>query len=184
VICLDGQAETAATDTLEVKLDSTAYVENGILFGGYFSYYRGINEDYYAWLADPAAFSEGPDQFVTVSAIFGKTSRVLTADELASVSFTLSGTADPALAAFAEAYNDRSAPLYAGKSVVMLYLQESALRRHTVADVSVTDGRIRVTLTREAADTHGTVGARTILIPVDDPQGALAGAEVSYSFVE
>lgn len=184
VICLDGQTETAVTDTLEVKLDSTAYAEDGVLFGGYFSYYRGINEDYYAWLADPAAFSEGPDQFVTVSAIFGETSRVLTPAELASVSLTLSGTADAFLSAFAEAYNRDPATLYAGKSVVMLYLQESALYRHSVTDVAVTNGRIHITLTRGEADASGTDGARTILIPVDDPEGSLAGATVSYSFAD
>ncbi len=180
VYCLDGTAETAAYETYEVKLDSTAYVENGILFGGYFSYYRGINESYYAWMLNPEAFTVIPDQFITVSAVFGTQSRVLTADELTSVRFTLSGTADASLAAFAEAYNRDTAALYAGKAVVMLQLEENALYGHTVTDVAVSDRRIHVTLTRTGESGGESAGTRFLLIPVDDPDGSLVGADVSF----
>lgn len=184
VYCLDGSVETAAAEEREVRLDSTAYTEDGILFGGYYSYYRGINEDYYAWLADPEAYTSIPEQFLTDGAVFGDESRVLTAEELASVSFTLSGTADPSLSSFVEAYNRAPATLYKGKSVILLCLTETSLCRHAVADITVSDGRVHITLTREDGDSGDAVGARFILIPVGDPDGSLAGASVTASVTQ
>ncbi len=184
VHCLDGTAETAASEPLDVRLDSTACTEDGILFGGYYTYYRGINEAYYAWLADPEAYTSIPEQFVTDGAVFGKGARVLTADELAAVRFTLSGIADTSLSDFAEAYNRDPAALYAGKSVVMLYLTEDTLFYHSVTDITVSDGRVHVTLTRVGSGTGNTEGSRFVLIPVEDPEGDLAGATVSFEVKE
>ena len=36
---------------------TSAKLADGVLYGGYYTYCRGINEDYYAWLKDPAAFA-------------------------------------------------------------------------------------------------------------------------------
>ena len=180
VHCLDGSAETVPSEPREVRLDSTAYVDNGVLFGGYYSYYRGINEEYYAWLNNPEAYTSIPEQFLTDGAVFGSESRVLTSEELASVNFTLSGVADPSLADFAESYNRDPAALYKGKSVILLCLTEQNLYRHTVTDIAVSEGRVHVTLSREGGreDAEGT---RFILVPVSDPDGSLAGADVTVS---
>ena len=183
VHCLDGSAETTALEIKEVRLDSTAYTESGILFGGYYTYCRRINEDYYAWLSDPEAYTAIPEQFVTDGAVFGSESRVLTADELAGVRFTLSGTADESLAAFAEAYGSDPAALYKGKSVILLCLTETSLCRHTLTDVTVFDGHVHITLTRESGGDE-SVGTRFVLVPVSDPEGALAGASVTVSVVD
>ena len=180
VHCLDGTAETKPTEAREVRLDSTAYVRDGVLFGGYYSYYRGINEDYYAWLHDLEAYTSIPEQFLTDGAVFGTESRVLTAEELASARFTLSGVGDASLADFVENYNRDPAVLYRGKSVVLLCLTESNLYQHSVADITASEGRVHVTLTREGGreDAEGT---RFILVPVHDPDGSLRGASVTVS---
>jgi hypothetical protein len=82
---------------------------------------------------------------------------------------------------FAEAYNRDPQTLYQGKSVVMLYVSEESLYRHAVADVTVQQGnRIHVTLTRIEGDVGDAEGSRFVLIPVDDPDGTLRGAAVTY----
>ena len=158
-------------------MDSEATLEDGGFFGGYYSYCRRINEDYYAYLQDPEAYTSIPEQFVTVSAVFGETSRVLTAEELNAVRFAPTGTVSPAVADFTEAFNRDPAALYAGKSVVMVYLTENYMCDHTLTGITVTDGRIHITLTR-SVEGEELVGSRFILIPVDDPNGEMAGYEV------
>jgi hypothetical protein len=181
VHCLDGTILTEVSEPLDARLDSTAYVEDGILFGGYYTYYRGINESYYDWVKDPEAYTSIPEQFVTDGAVFGIESRVLTADELDSVRFALTGTADASLSAFAETYNQDPAALYKGKSVVMVFLSENSLCRHTVTEVAVSEGKIHVILTRLGEGGTDAEGERFLLIPVRDPEGELAGAEVSFT---
>lgn len=183
VHCLDGSVETVASEPREAWLDSTAYADSGTLFGGYYSYYRGINEDYYAWLKNPEAYASIPEQFLTDEAVYGSESRVLTPEELASVRFTLSGTADASLSDFVETYNRDLAALYRGKSVILLCLTEASLYRHSVTDVTVSEGRIHITLTREGGreDAEGT---RWILVPISDPDGSLTGADVTVSVTD
>lgn len=181
VTCLDGTAESLAREVREVRPDSTAQVVDGVLYGGYFTYCRGINEDYYAWLKNPAAFAVGPDQFITVSAVFGEAPRVLTAEELADVRLLPTFAGDGDFTAFTEAFNRDPAALYAGQSVVMVYLRESSLCRHTVTDVVVSEGKIHVILTRSGEGAPEAEGERFLLIPVRDPEGELVGAEVSYT---
>ena len=180
VTCLDGTTQSEATEIRDVRLDTTASVADGVLYGGYYTYYRGINEEYYAYLKDPEAFTAIPEQFITASAVFGEAPRVLTADELATVRLLPSFTGSEDFTAFVKAFNRDPAALYAGKSVVMIYLTESAMYGHTVTDVTVTDGRIRVTLTRTGDGAPETVGSRFVLIPVKDPQGELAGHTVTF----
>lgn len=180
VTCLDGTAESPAREVREVRPDSTAQVVDGVLYGGYFTYCRGINEDYYAWLKNPAAFAVGPDQFITVSAVFGEAPRVLTAEELADVRLLPTFAGDGDFTAFTEAFNRDPAALYAGQSVVMVYLRESSLCRHTVTEVVVSEGKIHVILTRSGEGAAEAEGERFLLIPVRDPEGELIGAEVSY----
>ena len=177
VTCLDGTTQSLVRETLDVRLDSTAKLADGILYGGYYTYCRGINEDYYAWLKDPAAFAFGPDQFITVSAVFGEPPRVLTAEELEAVRLLPSFSGDSDLTAFAETFNRDPAALYAGKSVVMVYLTEKYMCDHTLTGITVTDGRIHITLTR-SVEGNELVGSRFILIPVEDPHGELAGYQV------
>lgn len=184
VTCRDGRLQTVPTEADTVYLDATAFCQNGILYGGYFTYRRRVHEDYYAWIRDPSAFAEGPDQFMTDSAPFGTDSRVLTLTELSSVTLSTEEVEEPALRAFAESFNRDPIALYDGKAVVMLYLRESALYTHTVSHVAVADGEICVTLTRGASMSGGGAGGRFILIPVDDPDGTLAGAVVRYEIVE
>lgn len=184
VTCLDGTTESLTREIREVRPDSSAKVADGVLYGGYFTYYRGINEDYYAWLKNPAAFAGGPDQFITVSAVFGETPRVLTAEELADVRLLPTFAGDGDFTAFTEAFNRDPAALYAGQSVVMVYLTESNLYRHTLTEVSVSDGRIHVVLTRTGEDAEDMVGSRFVLIPVEDPEGDLAGYDVSFEVKE
>lgn len=181
VTCLDGTTVSEAAEVRDVRIDSTACLENGVFFGGYFTYYRGINEDYYAYLREPEAYAAIPEQFVTVSAVFGEESRVLTAEDLTGLRLLPSFTGDADLTAFAEAFNRDPATLYAGKSVVMVYLTETALYGHTLTDVTVTDGRIHITLTRTGEDASDAVGSRFVLIPVEDPEGKLAGCDVSFA---
>ncbi len=183
VRCLDGNLETQTREVKEIKSGSTAYLDGEVFFSGYFSDVAGIYEPYYAWLTDPAGVEVPPDQFI-VSGAYGDQSRVLTAEELTSVRFSSAGTADPDLLAFFEAYNTDPAALYAGKSVVMLYLRETALYGHAVKEVTVTDGRIHVTITRKEGNVATALGNRFILIPVEDPDGVLAGAAVSYEVAE
>ena len=183
VTCLDGTTQSLVRETLDVRLDSTVKLADGVLYGGYYTYCRGINEDYYAWLKDPAAFAFGPDQFVTVSAVFGKAPRVLTAEELADVRLLPSFVGDGDFTAFAEAFNHDPAALYAGKSVVMVYLTESYMCDHTLTGITVTDGRIHITLTR-SVEGNELVGSRFILIPVDDLHGELAGCAVTVEVID
>ncbi len=178
VHCMDGATETAR-EMRVVRADGTAYLQDHVFYGSYFSDIRVVNRDYYAWMDHPEAFDTAPDQFV-VSGAYGTESRVLTAEELAAVRFTSAGVADEAVLEYLEAYNDSPEKLYAGKAVVMLYLKENALCGHTVMDVTVTDGHIHVTVARKEGDAAQALGNRFILIPVDDPEGTLAGATVSY----
>jgi hypothetical protein len=180
VTCLDGETQSEATEIRDVRVDSRATLEDGVFFGGYYSYCRSINEDYYAYLQDPEAFASIPEQFVTVSAVFGETSRVLTVEELNAVRFAPTGTVSPAVADFTEAFNRDPAALYAGKSVVMVYLTENYMCDHTLTDITVTDGRIHITLTR-SVEGEELVGSRFILIPVEDPHGELLGADVGFT---
>jgi len=180
VTCLDGTAQSLVRETLDVRLDSSAKLADGVLYGGYYTYYRGINENYYAWLKDPAAFAVGPDQFITVSAVFGEAPRVLTAEELANIRLLPTFVGDGDFTAFAEAFNRDPAALYAGQSVVMVYLTESYMCDHTLTGITVTDGRIHITLTR-SVEGNELVGSRFILIPVEDPEGKLAGCDVSFA---
>ena len=177
VTCLDGETPSEATEIRDVRVDSGATLEDGVFFGGYYSYCRRINEDYYAYLQDPEAYTSIPEQFVTVSAVFGETSRVLTAEELNAVRFAPTGTVSPAVADFTEAFNRDLAALYAGKSVVMVYLTENYMCDHTLTDITVTDGRIHITLTR-SVEGEELVGSRFILIPMEDPEGEMAVYEV------
>ena len=180
VTCLDGEIPSEVTEIRETRMDASASVSDGILYGGYFTYCRRINEDYYDYLRDPEAYTSIPEQFVTVSAVFGEDARVLTAEELNTVRFAPTGTVSPAVADFTEAYNRDPAALYAGKSVVMVYLTEKYLCDHTLTGITVTDGRIHITLTR-SVEGEEMVGSRFILIPVNDPDGDLAGAEVGFT---
>jgi hypothetical protein len=181
VTCLDGATQSLVRETLDVRLDSSAKLADGILYGGYYTYCRGINEDYYAWLKDPAAFAFGPDQFITVSAVFGEAPRVLTAEELEAVRLLPSFSGDSDLTAFAETFNRDPAALYAGQAVVMVYLRENSLCRHTVTEVVVSEGKIHVILTRSGEGGTDAEGERFLLIPVRDPEGELVGAEVSFT---
>lgn len=180
VTCLDGTTQSRAIEIREVHVDARAAWEDGIFFGGYFTYFRGVNEDYYAWLKNPSDFAFAPDQFVTVSAVFGNESRVLTVEDLTNLRFISDYGRNEAVNAFIEAFNRDSAALYAGKSVVMVFLHETALYNHTVTDVTVTDGRIHVALACTGKDAGALTGERFILIPVDDPEGMLAGYAVSF----
>lgn len=180
VRCLDGETTPPTAAPHEIKLDATASAADGILYGGYFSYAKRINEDYYDWLRRPADFAEAPDQFVTASAtqVLGGTSRVLTSAELASMRFSLSGTDDPALAEFAETFNEDLGALYTGKRAVLLCLREDALYRHVVTSVTAVDGDICVTVARVGDAVGTSAGERFILLSVQDPDGRLAGADV------
>ena len=178
VTCLDGVTPSETFELRDVRVDSGATLEGDVFFGGYYTYYRGINEDYYAYLREPEAYAAIPEQFVTVSAVFGEESRVLTADELAAVRLLPSFTGDADLTAFAEAFNRDPAALYAGKTVVMAYLTENSMYDHTLTDITVTDGRIHITLTRTGEDAADAVGSRFVLIPVEDPEGEMAVYEV------
>ena len=180
VTCLDGETQSETTEIRDVRVDSRATLEDGVFFGGYYSYCRGINEEYYAYLQDPEAYTSIPEQFVTVSAVFGETSRVLTAEELNTVRFAPTGTVSPAVADFTETFNRDPAALFAGKSVVMVYLTENYMCDHTLTDITVTDGRIHITLTR-SVEGEELVGSRFILIPVEDPHGELLGADVGFT---
>lgn len=180
VTCLDGATPSETAEIRQVRVDSTATVADGILYGGYYTYCRGINEAYYAYLKDPEAHAVIPEQFVTVSAVFGEDARVLTAEDLASIRLLPSFTGDADLTAFTEAFNRDPAALYAGKSVVMVYLTESYMCDHTLTGITVTDGRIHITLTRSVGGAE-LVGSRFILIPVEDPEGKLAGCDVSFA---
>lgn len=184
VTCLDGTAESTPKEAREIHLDSTAYAEEGILFGGYYSYCRGINEAYYAWIKDPEAFTAIPEQFITDGAVFGPDPRVLAAEELASLRLAPIGTADASVTDFIEDLGNDPAAFYRGKSVVMVYLSENSLCRHTVTDVSVSDGKIHVILTRSKEGAPEAEGERFVLIPVRDPEGELGGAEVSFTVRE
>ena len=180
VTCLDGSTPSETFELRDVRVDSGATLEGDVFFGGYYTYYRGINEDYYAYLREPEAYAAIPEQFVTVSAVFGEESRVLTADELAAVRLLPTFAGDSNLTAFTEAFNRDPAALYRGKSVVMVYLTENSMYDHTLTDITVTDGRIHITLTR-SAEGEELVGSRFILIPVEDPEGKLAGCDVSFA---
>ena len=180
VTCLDGSTPSETFELRDVRVDSRATLEGDVFFGGYYTYYRGINEDYYAYLREPEAYAAIPEQFVTVSAVFGEESRVLTADELAAVRLLPTFAGDSDLTAFTEAFNRDPAALYAGKSVVMVYLTEKYMCDHTLTDITVTDGRIHITLTR-SAEGEELVGSRFILSPVEDPEGKLAGCDVSFA---
>jgi hypothetical protein len=184
VRCLDGETYSDRLEERIVRLDATASAEDGILYGGLHSYCRGINEDYYRWLKNPAAFDEGPDQFVTVSAVFGTQSRVLTPEELEAVTLLPVGSIHPTVAAFAEAYNQDVAFLYAGQSVVMLYVAKSAPTSLAVIEVTVGGGQIHVTLAPSESGAGATAGGRWILIPVSDPEGRLKNAAVTYTVTE
>ena len=48
---------------------------------------------------------------------------------------------------------------------------------HTLTGITVTDGRIHITLTRSVGGAE-LVGSRFILIPVEDPEGKLMGYKV------
>ena len=161
----------------DVRVDSGATLEGDVFFGGYYTYYRGINEDYYAYLREPEAYAAIPEQFVTVSAVFGETSRVLTAEELTGLRLLPAFSWNEEVNTFAEAFNRDPAALYAGKSVVMVYLTENSMYDHTLTDITVTDKRIHITLTR-SVEGEELVGSRFILIPVDDPEGKMVGYEV------
>ena len=179
VTCLDGITRSEAAEIRDVRVDSGATLEGDVFFGGYFTYYRGMNEDYYAYLQDPEAYTAIPEQFVTVSAVFGEQPRVLTVEELSDVRLIPTFTGNSDLIAFAEAFNRDPAALYAGKSVVMVYLAENSLYPHAVTGVTVSDGMIHVTLTRiTEGGAPEMSGKRFILIPLDDPAGELAEAEV------
>jgi hypothetical protein len=178
VRCLDGTAQTAVQASKTVNLDGSAYLLDGVLFGSYMSEIRIVNEDYYTWRQNPEAFEKIPEQFIWDGA-YGIQSRVLTNEELALVTFSCAG--NPTVSDFAEAYNRDPQTLYQGKSVVMLYVSEESLYRHAVADVTVQQGnRIHVTLTRIEGDVGDAEGSRFVLIPVDDPDGTLRGAAVTY----
>jgi hypothetical protein len=98
---------------------------------------------------------------------------VLTADELASLRFVPIGTADESITDLLELLADHPAAFYAGKSVVMVYLSENSLCRHTVTEVAVSEGKIHVTLTRSGEGAPEAEGERFVLIPVRDPEGDL-----------
>ena len=183
VQCLDGHLETPTREVREIRSGDTAYLDGDVFFSGYFSDVTGIYEPYYAWLRDPAGTEVPPDQFV-VSGAYGDQPRVLTAEELSSVRFSAAGTTDPDLLAFFAAYNADPVALYAGRSVVMLYIRETAMYAHAVTEVTVTDGHVHITLTRKAGDVATAQGNRFVLIPVEDPDGVLAGAAVSYEVTE
>ena len=181
VHCMDGDTATRVRDVMKVSVDEYTYLEEDILYGGYFMTGGSrVNEAYYDWLQDPESFGVQPDQFQT-DGVFGRQSRVMTWEELAGVTFGFRGTPrDEALAVFVEAYNRDPAALYAGKTVVMLYVEEPNLYRHTVTAVEVSENRIHVTLARMGGVVNELEGARFVLIPLDDPMGKLAGAAVSY----
>lgn len=181
VRCLDGTAQTAVQASKTVNLDGSAYLLDGALFGSYMSEIRTVNEDYYTWRQNPEAFEKAPEQFIW-SGPYGIQPRVLTNEELSSVTFSCVG--NPTMAEFAEAYNRDPLALYQGKSVVMLYVSESTLYRHAVVDVTVQGNRIHVTLTRIEGDARDAEGSRFVLIPLDDPDGVLQGAAVTYEIVE
>lgn len=179
ITCFDGDTSSAAREVRRISLDATAYYENGVLYGGYDTYTKCINPAFYDWMATPEAFEMIPDQFMTVSAVFGDTPRTLTLDELASVAFTLpSGVGDEALQEFTDDFNRDPAALYRGKTVVVIPLTDTPLCAHTVTDVGVTDGRIHITLQRLGAS--AATGSRFLLVPVE---GDLQDAEVSYTLV-
>jgi hypothetical protein len=179
VTCLDGETHSEVTEIRKVRTDSSASVSDGVLYGGYFTYCRRINEDYYAYLRDPEAYTSIPEQFVTVSAVFGEDSRVLTAEELNTVRFAPTGTVSPAVADFIETYNRDCTALYADQSVVMVYLTEANLYRHTLTRVSVSDGCIHVVLARSGEAAEEMVGHRFVLIPVADLPGEPTGYTVT-----
>ena len=181
VHCLDGTVQTAVHATRTVTLDGSAYLLDDVLFGSYMSEVRAVNEDYYAWLKNPDAFEKAPEQFVLGGA-YGIQSRVLTKEDLSLVKFSCAG--NPTVADYVDAYNRDPQALYRGKSVVMLYVSESTLYRHAVADVTVQGNRIHVTLTRVEGDAGDAEGSRFILIPLDDLEGALLGAAVTYEISE
>ncbi len=166
VTCMDGTTTASATACAQLVLDSTAHLADGILYGSHYSEELRINEDYYAWCANPTAFNTVPNQFIVTPA-FGTEARVLTADELSAVRM-VPASDDPALAAYADAYNRDPNALYAGLAVVMLYLRETLSLPMTVADVTVTADEITVTVTACAPDapSDATVG-RVLLIPIN-----------------
>ena len=180
VRCLDGTDQTAVQASKTVNLDGSAYLLDGALFGSYMSEIRTVNEDYYTWRQNPEAFEKAPEQFIW-SGPYGIQSRVLTAQDLSSVTFSCAG--NPTMADFAEAYNRDPLALYQGKSVVMLYVSKSTLYRHAVVDVTVQGNRIHVTLMRIEGDASDAEGSRFILIPLDDPNGGLQGASVTFEIV-
>ena len=183
VTCPDGSTASTASEIRRITLDATAYYADGVLFGGYDTYTKCMDPLFYDWLADPEAFTEAPDQFITVSSIFGDTPRTLTPDELASVAFVLSaGATDEALQTFVTDFNRDPAALYRGKTVVMIPLECDGLGRHTVRDVTVRDRSIHVTVAAEDTASRSE-GQRFLLIPVPDEAGALQGATVTYTLL-
>lgn len=183
VTCLDGSVASSAHEIRRITLDATAYYTDGVLFGGYDTYAKCINPLFYDWLGSPEAFTEAPDQFITVSSVFGDAPRTLTPDELASVAFVLSaGATDEALQAFVTDFNQDPVALYRGKTVVMIPLACDGLGRHAIRDITIQDQRIHVTV--EAEDTASrSEGQRFLLIPIPDEAGALQGATVTYTLL-
>lgn len=159
-------------------------MENGAFVGPYGTDIRMVNEEYHAWLKNPDAFERAPEQFVVGNA-YGNQSHVLTADELAMVRFER--VDDPVyeyLDDFIQAYNKDPAELYAGKSVVMLYVKSEALWEHVITDIKIGDGHIHVTLARVYDMVAQAEGNRFILIPIDDADGTLQNATVTFEISE
>ncbi len=184
VHCLDGTAKTRAYETRTVRLSGGNFLENGVFVGPYGTDIRMTNEEYNDWLKNPDAFERAPEQFVVGNA-YGNQPHVLTAEELAMVRFErVDDEAYEYLDAFIQAYNKDPSELYAGKSVVMLYVTSEALWEHVITDIDIGDGHIHITLARVHDMVGQAEGKRFILIPVDDPDGSLQNATVTYEIAE
>lgn len=180
VNCLDGSTSSRAFEIRTVNSDSSMLLENGNLFGGFFSYVRCINEDYYRWLRKLAEFDTAPDQFLLTTAPFGTDCRVLSPGEMADVRFTEDGITHPDLLEYIRTFNSDPSALFDGKTAVYLYLTDSGLYDHAVSEITVTDNTVHVILTRSGKAGIGMKVQRFALIPLDDPKGLLAGATVTY----
>lgn len=181
VTCLDGQTKTVARVRRVLEMDwSTSAALDYLIFSPYGrTDAMTVSEDFYAWLRDPESAAFMPDQFVVESA-FGTACRTLPPEELAGLWLSCLHPPTDAAADFVERFNSDPAEAFAGKTAVVLYVEESALYGHRVTDVQVSEGRIHVVLERLAGDVSDAMGERYVLLSVDDPAGVLQGATVTY----
>lgn len=183
VTCLDGETQTVARVRKILNVSTSKAVRDGVLFGEYWETSATyISEDFYAWIKNPDAATEAPAQFAVESA-FGEESRVVTYAELQTIGlFCGLSSVTEETAAYLAAFNEDPLSLFAGKTVVALYVNESSMFEHEVVDVQVVDGQIVVTLARYDGMVPEAEGDRFVLVAVDDPTGALQAATVSYKF--